>query len=60
MDNTNYTSEDGKGIDVYINDELVLSDATRRVSDTSNNVSYFWTTSIDTRLKAIRYKKVIS
>lgn len=59
MDNTNYTSKDGKGIDVYINDELVLSDATRIANDSSNNVSYFWTTSTGTRLKAIRYKKVV-
>ena len=62
MDNTNYTSEDskGKGIDVYINDELVLSDTTKVAGDTANNISYFWTTSSNTRLKAIRYKKVTS
>ena len=59
MDNTNYTSEDGKGIDVYINDELVLSDSIKVATETSNNISYFWTTSSGTRLKAIRYKKVV-
>ena len=59
MDNTNYTSENGKGIDVYINDELVLSNSIKVASDTTNNISYFWTTSSNTRLKAIRYKKVV-
>lgn len=60
LDNTNYTSQDGKGVDVYINDELILSTPIKVHGDTTNSVSYFWTNSPDTRLKAIRYKKVIS
>ena len=59
MDNTNYTSVDGKGIEIYINDELVFNDSTKLSGDTSNNVSYLWTTSSNTRIKAIRYKKVV-
>ena len=60
LDNTNYTSQDGKGVDVYINDELILSTSIKVHGDTTNSVSYFWTNSPNTRLKAIRYKKVTS
>ena len=40
--------------------KIRMDDTTRAAGDTSNNISYFWTTSSDTRLKAIRYKKVTS
>lgn len=55
LDNTNYN--DDRGIDIYINDELVLSKNTRN-ADSTNNTSYLWTTSTYTRIKAIRYKKI--
>lgn len=58
LDNTAY---DGsyKGIDVYVNDELMYSSADRYGTDASTVNSNIWTNSTYTRIKAIRYKKVV-
>ena len=56
LDNTPY---DGyRGVDVYTNDEKVYSASSVFNNDEATTLSYLWTTSADTRIKAIRYKKV--
>lgn len=57
LDNTKY-SDAVKGVDVYVNDELLISNASKYVREDSTVQSDLWTTSADTRIKAIRYKKV--
>lgn len=56
LDNTSYATE-YKGIDVYVNDEKVYYNGVTYNDDTATTLSNIWTTSIDTRIKAIRYKK---
>ena len=46
-------------IDVYVNDEKVYHYINTYNNDEATTLSYLWTTSIDTRIKAIRYKKAI-
>lgn len=58
LDNTKY-SDSLRGVDAYVNGELLISDASKFVRDTSTLQSDLWTTSADTRIKAIRYKKVV-
>lgn len=61
LDNTAYNeSKIYKGVDVYVNDELCYSNDNASATDTATVSSYLWTTSADTRIKAIRYKKVTS
>ena len=57
LDNTKY-SDAFKGVDVYVNDELLISNASKYVGEKTSTNSYLWTNSADTRIKAIRYKKV--
>lgn len=58
LDNTKY-SDAVKGVDVYVNDELLISNASKYVHEDSTVQSDLWTTSADTRIKAIRYKKAV-
>lgn len=57
LDNTPYNidSNDYKEADVYINDEKVYYNVINY--DEATTLSYLWTNSADTRIKAIRYKK---
>ena len=59
LDNTPYDINDNsyKGIDVYVNDEKVYSNSNVCNNDTATTLSNIWTTSADTRIKTIRYKK---
>ena len=59
LDNTAYNEpEVYKGVDAYVNDELIYSDSETFGTDTKTVSSNVWTTSADSRIKAIRYKKV--
>lgn len=59
LDNTAYNeSHVYKGVDVYVNDELCYSSGVTANTDAATVSSNIWTTSADTRIKAIRYKKV--
>ncbi|MDD6881771.1 MAG: Ig-like domain-containing protein [Firmicutes bacterium] len=59
LDNTAY-NEPGvyKGVDAYVNDELIYSDSETFGTDSKTVSSNVWTTSADSRIKAIRYKKI--
>lgn len=59
LDNTAY-NEPGvyKGVDAYVNDELIYSNSETFGTDSKTVSSNVWTTSVDSRIKAIRYKKV--
>ena len=60
LDNTAYNEPNVyKGVDTYVNDELIYSNSGASNIDTATTSSYLWTTSVDTRIKAIRYKKVV-
>ena len=60
LDNTAYNeSHVYKGVDVYMNDELCYSSGVTANTDAATVSSNLWTTSADTRIKAIRYKKVV-
>ena len=60
LDNTTYNEPIAyKGVDVYVNDNLLHSDNNAFNADTATTSSYLWTTSANTRIKAIRYKKVV-
>lgn len=59
LNNTAYNeSHVYKGVDVYVNDELCYSSGVTANTDAATVSSNIWTTSADTRIKAIRYKKV--
>lgn len=60
LDNTAYISDTNtyKGIDVYVNDELSYTDSNKYNTDANTTLSNIWTTSLNSRIKAIRYKKV--
>lgn len=58
LDNTDYSSH--VGIKLYVDDVLVFSEDTKTVGDNNSLTSYLWTTSVDCKFKAIRYKKVSS
>lgn len=57
LDNTPYATS--RGVDVYANDEKIYSDSSVFNYDVATTLSYVWTNSADTRIKAIRYKKVV-
>lgn len=59
LDNTSYDINDNsyKGVEVYVNDEKVYYNSDTYNNDAATTLSNIWTTSIDTRIKAIRYKK---
>lgn len=61
LDNTAYDINDNnyKGVDVYVNDELCYSSNETSNTDAATVSSNLWTTSANTRIKAIRYKKVV-
>ena len=60
LDNTTYNEPIAyKGVDVYVNDDLLYSNNSASNTDTATTSSYLWTTSANTRIKAIRYKKVV-
>ena len=60
LDNTAYNEPNVyKGVDVYVNDNLLYSNSSASNTDTGTTSSYVWTTSANTRIKAIRYKKVV-
>ena len=60
LDNTTYNESIAyKGVDVYVNDDLLYSNNSASNTDTATTSSYLWTTSANTRIKAIRYKKVV-
>ena len=59
LDNTAYNeSKVYEGVDVYVNDELCYSSNKTSNTDAATVSSNIWTTSANTRIKAIRYKKV--
>lgn len=59
LDNTAYNEYVVyKGVDIYVNDELVYSNSGASNTDAATVSSNVWTTSADSRIKAIRYKKV--
>lgn len=58
LDNTAY-DDSYKGIDIYVNDELKYGSADRYETNASTVNSNIWTNSTYTRIKAIRYKKVV-
>lgn len=59
LDNTAYNELNVyKGVDVYINDNLELGGASYFGQDSKTTLSNLWTNSSDTRIKAIRYKKI--
>lgn len=60
LDNTTYNESIAyKGVDVYVNDDLLYSNNSASNTDTETTSSYVWTTSANTRIKAIRYKKIV-
>ena len=60
LDNTAYNeSKIYKGVDAYVNDELRYSNREATATDAATVSSNLWTNSADTRIKAIRYKKVV-
>lgn len=59
LDNTAYDEEKVyTGVDVYVNDVLTFNDASVYSIDSTTASSSLWITHTDTRIKAIRYKKV--
>lgn len=59
LDNTAYNEPEAyKGVDAYVNDELIYSNSETFGTDSKTVSSNVWTTSADSRIKAIRYKKV--
>ena len=59
LDNTAYNELNVyKGVDVYVNDNLELGGASYFGQDSKTTLSNLWTNSADTRIKAIRYKKL--
>ena len=60
LDNTAYNEPYvHKGVDVYVNDELIYSNNETFGADSKTVSSNVWTMSADSRIKAIRYKKVV-
>lgn len=60
LDNTAYNEPYVyKGVNAYVNDELIYSNNETFGADSKTVSSNVWTMSVDSRIKAIRYKKVV-